>query len=379
MRVLYFTILLIFCTSSNSLAKSNVIYGGFSFGSILPENTLTKYVHDRSNGQSMIDKALLNAVKKINNKSFDVSFDLLKDGLSEDDQNVLVLVLDDETINYITIAGDNLTRTDIILNFQVIFFNAKNNYLNASIPIEVTKVLNSSKPLSQERLINELQEIYKNEVMKYFVQLVDKFELKNKYNNRIGVTKVIFEEKAKTFISENKKNNDIFKKNKFAKSLSSYLSFNNNIAVVPYSQDRTSSSIMIKFENSSREIKLPDPDYHIHLTIRGFKSILFDEGNIDEQWIYGSYVNIKLIQPDLDKIYFDEKFKNGLNVEFSKRSTNNKESFEWIFYLDSLKILFDSFSKQTIKLDKKWLKNANDSKKIKKSFKQLNEIYEKCK
>jgi len=378
MKVIYLLFFLVFF-STNSLAKSNVTYGGFSFGSILPENSLTKFVHDRSSGQSIIDKALLDAVKKINNKSFDVSFDLLKDGLSEDDQNVLVLVLDDETINYITIDGDNLTRTDIILNFQVIFFNAKNNYLNASIPIEVTKVLNSSKPLSQERLIIELKEIYKNEVMKYFVQLVNKFELKNKYNNRIGVTKVIFEEKAKAFISKNEKNNDIFKKNKFAKSLSSFLSFNNNIAIVPYSQDRTSRSIMIKFENSSREIKLPNPDYHIHLTIRGFKSILFDEGNIDQQWIYGSYVNIKLIQPDLDKVYFDERFKNALNVEFSKRSTKNKESFEWIFYLDSLKILFDSFSKQTIELDKKWLKNSNDSKKIKKSFKQLNEIYEKCK
>ena len=134
---------------------------------------------------------------------------------------------------------------------------------------------------------------------------------------------------------------------------------------MPYSQDRTSSSIMIKFENSSREIKLPNPDYHIHLTIRGFKSILFDEGNIDEQWIYGSYVKIKIIQPDLDKVYFDEKFKNGLNVEFSKRSTKNKESFEWIFYLDSLKILFDSFSKQTIELDKKWLKNSMIVKKLK--------------
>ena len=378
MRAFYILLFVIFY-SSNSLAKPSVIYGGFSFGSILPENSLTRFIHDRSKGQSTIDRALLQAVKKINNNSFNISFDLLKDGLSEDDQNVLVLVLDDETINYITIDGDNLTRTDIILNFQLIFFNAKNNYLNASIPIEVTKVLNSSKPLSQERLVNELNEIYKNEVMKYFVQLVDKFELKNKYNNRIGVTKVIFEEKAQNFISKNKKNNDIFKKNKFAKSLSSFLSFNNNIAIVPYSQDRTSRSIMIKFENSSREIKLPNPDYHIHLTIRGFKSILFDEGNIDEQWIYGSYVNIKLIQPDLDKVYFDERFKNALNVEFSKRSTKNKESFEWIFYLDSLKILFDSFSKQTIKLDKKWLKNSNDSKKIKKSFKQLNEIYEKCK
>ena len=106
---------------------------------------------------------------------------------------------------------------------------------------------------------------------------------------------------------------------------------------------------------------------------------MFKEGAIDEQWIYGSYVNIQLIQPDLDKIYFEEKFKNGLNVEFSKRATKNKSSFEWIFYLDSLKILFDEFSKQTIKIDKKWLKSSSDNKKIKKSFKKISEIYEKCK
>ncbi len=372
-------ILFLIFYSINAYAKSNVTFGGFSFGSILPENTLTKHIHDRSNGQSIIDKAFLNTVKKINNSSFDISYEMLKDGLSEKDQNVLVLALDDEKINYITIEGDNLTRTDIILNFQAIFFNAKNNYLNASIPIEITKVINSSDPLSQERLISELKNIYENDVMKYFLQLINKFDLKNKYNNRIGVTKVIFEDKAKGFISQNTKNSDIFKKNKFAKSLSSFLSFNNNIAIVPYSQDRTSSSIMLKLENSTREIKLPNPDYHIHLTIRGFKSVLFNEGNIDEQWIYGSYVKIKLIQPDLDKIYFDEKFKNGLNVEFSKRSTKNKDSFEWIFYLDSLKLLFDNFSKQTIEIDKKWLKNSNDNKKIKKEFKKLNDIYEKCK
>ena len=136
---------------------------------------------------------------------------------------------------------------------------------------------------------------------------------------------------------------------------------------------------MLKFENSTREIKLPNPDYHIHLTIRGFKNILFKEGNIDEQWIYGSYVKIKIFQPDLEKVYFDEKLKNGLNVEFSKRSTKNKDSFEWIFFIDSLKILFDNFSKQTVEIDKKWLKSASKNKKINKSFKELVKIYEKCK
>ena len=372
--VLFFFTLII-----KAQADNKIIYGGFSYGSILPENTFTKYVHDRSNGQSKIDKLLFEASKRINNKSFKLSYELLNDGLSEKDQNVLVLALDDESIDFITIEGDNLTRTDIILSFQVIFFNAKNNSLNSSIPIEVSKVLNSSKPLSKNQIISELKNMYENEVVKYFLQLVNNFELKNKYNNRIGVTKVVFEENAENFINQNTQNNDIFKKNKFAKSLSSLLSFNNNIAIVPYSQDRTSSTIMLKFENSTREIKLPNPDYHIHLTIRGFKNILFKEGNIDEQWIYGSYVKIKIFQPDLEKVYFDEKLKNGLNVEFSKRSTKNKDSFEWIFFIDSLKILFDNFSKQTVVIDKKWLKSASKNKKINKSFKELVKIYEKCK
>jgi len=374
-----FVILFFFTLIIKAQADNKIIYGGFSYGSILPENTFTKYVHDRSNGQSEIDKLLFESSKKINNNSFKLSYELLNDGLSEKDQNVLVLALDDESIDFITIEGDNLTRTDIILSFQVIFFNTKDNSLTASIPIEVSKVLNSSKPLSKSKLISELKNMYENEVMKYFLQLVNNFELKNKYNNRIGITEVIFEENAENFINQNTQNNDIFKKNKFAKNLSSLLSFNNNIAIVPYSKDRTTSTIMLKFENSTREIKLPNPDYHIHLTIRGFKNILFKEGNIDEQWIYGSYVKIKIFQPDLEKVYFDEKLKNGLNVEFSKRSTKNKDSFEWIFFIDSLKILFDNFSKQTVEIDKKWLKSASKNKKINKSFKELIKIYEKCK
>ena len=75
----------------------------------------------------------------------------------------------------------------------------------------------------------------------------------------------------------------------------------------------------------------------------------------------------------------NEKFKNGLNVEISKRSMENKESFEWIFFNDSLKVLFDNFSKQTLEFDKKWIKSSNDNKKIEKIFKELNKIYESCK
>ena len=128
---------------------------------------------------------------------------------------------------------------------------------------------------------------------------------------------------------------------------------------------------------------MPNPDYHIHLTIRGFKNVLFKESNINSQWIYGSYVNIKILQPDFpdeDKmVKLDEKFKHGNNVEFSKRAVENKESFEWIFFNESLKLLFDNFSMQTVKMDKKWLKSSNDNKKISKKFKNLKTVYESCK
>ena len=386
MRKVYLLFLLLFPLIVNTIharAKIQVYDGGFSFGSILPNETITNSLLKDNGGVSYINQLLVNKSKSLSNESFELKYNLLKDGIGEDDQNIMVLALDGEYIDNISIKSDNLTRTDIILNFQIIFFNAKTNSLVASIPLEISKNISSSSELSTEQIKQELKNIYENEVARYYLELLSNFTLQSKYKNRIGVTEVIFEDNANDYFKKNMSKDDIFLKNRFAKSLSSFIAFNNGVAIVPYGQDRTSSTIMLRFENSQRQINLPSPDYHIHLTIRGFKSVLFKESNIDEQWIYGSYTNIKILQPDYPdeqkRIKMDEKFKNGLNVELSKRSLDNKQSFEWIFYNDSLKVLFDNFSKQTVELDKKWLKSSNGNKKISKTFKEIKEIYDRCK
>ena len=386
MRKVYLLFLLLFPLIVNTIharAKIQVYDGGFSFGSILPNETITNSLIKDNGGVSYINQLLVNKSKSLSNESFELKYDLLKDGIGEDDQNIMVLALDGEYIDNISIKSDNLTRTDIILNFQIIFFNAKTNSLVASIPLEISKNISSSSELSKEQIKQELKNIYENEVARYYLELLSNFTLQSKYKNRIGVTEVIFEDNANDYFKKNMSKDDIFLKNRFAKSLSSFIAFNNGVAIVPYGQDRTSSTIMLRFENSQRQINLPSPDYHIHLTIRGFKSVLFKESNIDEQWIYGSYTSIKILQPDYPdeqkRIKMDEKFKNGLNVELSKRSLDNKQSFEWIFYNDSLKALFDNFSKQTVELDKKWVKSSNGNKKISKTFKEIKEIYDRCK
>ena len=385
MNKVLLTLIILFFSSISIVAKAqnNVIFGGFSYGSILPKDTISSSVFKENGGLLFINKLLIEKTKDISNDSFLINFELLKDEVGEEDQNIMVLTLDNEYINNVSIPGDNLTRTDIILNFQIIFFNAKNNFLTASIPLEISKNISSAEKLNISQIKSELKKMYQNEVLKYYYELLNNFTLKSKFKNRIGITNVNFENNAKENFKKYLNDKDIFLKNKFAKSLSSFIAFNNDIAIVPYSQDRTSNTLMLRFENTQREIKLPDPDYHIDLTIRGFKNVLFKEGNIDEQWIYGSYINIKIIQPDNPddnlKIKMNEKFKHGLNVELSKRSLENKETFEWIFFNDSLKLLFDNFSKQTVEFDKKWIKSSNDNKKIKKSFEVLKSIYESCK
>ena len=62
MRAFYILLFVIFY-SSNSLAKPSVIYGGFSFGSILPENSLTRFIHDRSKGQSNIKSKIVSQLE----------------------------------------------------------------------------------------------------------------------------------------------------------------------------------------------------------------------------------------------------------------------------------------------------------------------------
>ena len=386
MRKAYSILLLFFLLLVNTIharAKIQVYDGGFSFGSILPNETITNSLLKDNGGVSYINQLLVNKSKSLSNESFELKYDLLKDGIGEDDQNIMVLALDGEYIDNISIKSDNLTRTDIILNFQIIFFNAKTNSLVASIPLEISKNISSSSELSKEQIKQELKNIFENEVARYYLELLSNFTLQSKYNNRIGVTEVIFEDNANDYFMKNMNKEDIFLKNRFAKSLSSFIAYNNDVAIVPYGQDRTSNTIMLRFENSQRQINLPNPDYHIHLTIRGFKNVLFKESNINEQWIYGSYTNIKILQPDYPdekkRIKMDEQFKNGLNVEMSKRSMNNKQSFEWIFFNDSLKVLFDNFSKQTVELDKKWLKSSNENKKIAKIFENIKEIYASCK
>ena len=81
------------------------------------------------------------------------------------------------------------------------------------------------------------------------------------------------------------------------------------------------------------------------------------------------------MQPDINKVYFDEKIKNANQI---KIPNSIKNIDEWRkFYISTL-VLFDEFSANIKKPDPKWINNSLTNKdSAKKAFQNLNIVLDK--
>ena len=120
---------------------------------------------------------------------------------------------------------------------------------------------------------------------------------------------------------------------------------------------------------------MPNPDYHIDIDLKGFKKVLAKSSEAEDLYLYGSFIDLKFSQPDLDKIYFNEALRGVTKIKIPKDQTDVND---WRKYYYNLEILFNNFSKNIIKQDKKWMKEATKNK-IKKDLKSLNKVLNKLK
>jgi hypothetical protein len=359
----------------------NVAYGGFSFGSNLPTNTITARIQKTP----FIDNNLREAAKQIQNKSFQLFFDPEKINQikREDAENqiVILLVLDDESFfntSFETVVPKIIYSSDIYLTFRIIFFNSYNNTLVASLPFIIKNNQISASPITEEFKLQVVSEMYKNAFQEY-VEILNNFILKKKYNLRIGIKNINISPEALSSIPDIVKK-DLFFKNKFASFLDSQISKNNNVSTVPFGADRTVSTIEFTYQNQQIKIKYPDPDFYIDLDIKKFVRFE-DKENITASnsiYYYGSSVNFKVYQPEINKVIIDSYMRRVLTQNIPK-DIQNLESFEWVYFKNSLNALFNKISMQTNKLDSEWIKDATESNgNVKKDFEELKNVYNKC-
>src|SRR6056300_85542 len=181
--------------------------------------------------------------------------------------------------------------------------------------------------------------------------IINNFDLKRKYNLRIGITNVEIDDRAFNDMPLNSKKYLNATKNLLAQTFSIRFSYIHNISMVPYTEGQVIGNAMkLRFIQSNEiySLKLPNPDFHINLRLKGFKKVLAKSSASEDLYLYGSFFNIKIFQPEINKIYFEEELRGVSEV---KIPTNQSEINHWRKYFYNIEILFDEFSQNIIKQD----------------------------
>ena len=206
-------LVLVFLNGSITNAENiNVVYAGFSFsGNYIDKDIGIKYteniIKNSDTPFNVISKSLLNEIKEINPKHFNLSFDYANLDQGNSESIVMAVTLDNE---YYFREYEPLTKTyinNIQMFFSIMFYNFNTKTLIASIPYDVTMPFLTKEKISNEQITSEIEKFYTvglksaddGSVINAFTQvkkILNEYQLKDKYKFRIGIRNIEIEDKA---------------------------------------------------------------------------------------------------------------------------------------------------------------------------------------
>ena len=371
----------------------NVIYAGFSFsGNYIDKDIGIKYteniIKNSDEPFNVISKSLLNEIKQTNPKYFNLSFDYADLNQGNSEAIVMAVTLDNE---YYFSEYEPLTKTyinNIQMFFTIMFYNFNTKTLIASIPYDVTMPFLTKEKVSNSQITNEIKKFYTvglksaddGSIINAFTQvkkILNEYQLKDKYKFRIGVRSITIEDKAISSIPVVFQNNQNTFKNILAQSFAGRLSTHNDVALVPFTEGMAIGGAMKQqFVNSNEiyDIKLPKPEFVIDLTLRGYKKKLAKSSDVENLYWWASFVNVTILQPDLNKTYFNENLKNLLK---KKIPAQIKDIDDWYkFYMSTIQ-LFDKFALNVSSPDQKWTSKTSKNTELYENLEELQPLLDK--
>jgi len=365
----------------------DVYYSGFSFSNTYDSNkSYAKYTADliqeknSDTGIDIISSKLLKTIKEIKFDKIKLDTDNLLDFSKYPDEAIVMsVVLQHEEFTEEFNYSSGIYNGFYDAYFQILFYDFSDKSLIASIPFDFEIPILSEDKFNKDKILNRIRDFYLNDnPFNELGEKINKFNIKRKYDRRIGVNNVTIQDKSFEVMPANSINNQNYIKNLIAQTFSKRLSMHHNVALVPYMEGQAIGGTMkLRFVQTDEiySIQLPNADYHIDINLKGFKKVLAKTSASEDLYLYGSFVDLKIFQPDLDKIYFNEGLRGVTKIKIPKDQTDVND---WRKFYYNLEILFNNFSKNIIKQDKKWMKEVTKNK-IKKDLKGLNSILDKVK
>lgn len=367
--------------------KLKVYYSGFSFSNTYKSNKeyskysslLIKEINPKTN-INIISSALNESIGKSNFRNISLISDQLIDlDKLENGSVVMAVALQHEEFSQEYNYSSKVYNGFYDSYFEILFYDFDTKNLIASLPFDFEISMLSERKFTQDEILKRIKDFYlEDRPFNRIENIINNFDLKRKYNLRIGITNVEIDDKAFNDMPLNSKKYLNASKNLLAQTFSKRFSYIHNISMVPYTEGQVIGNAMkLRFIQSNEiySLKLPNPDFHINLRLKGFKKVLAKSSASEDLYLYGSFFNIKIFQPEINKIYFEEELRGVSEVKIPK---DQSEINHWRKYFYNIEIFFDNFSKNIIQHDNKWLKETSKNK-IKNKIKSLSEIISKVK
>lgn len=374
-------LLFIFFTPFQQSIAIDVYGSGFSYlGNLNHVNSAFPYTQKLNTiveGMAIFDREL---ASKIHSKKFNFSYiaDQLAN-LKNEDSLTFTLALQSEKTSIEKIGG--LYKLLIELEGQLLFFDFNSMSIVASFPINIQyNDVTKSKP-SELYIKEQYREIYFGDTKINFfttaVKRLSKVNIKRRYKNYIQVLNSSISEKAFSYSPTKTTKEKERLSQYYAQSFSQLMSANQDISVLPYLKGHAIGN-KLAGKYSSGEVytlELPEPDYAVDINILAFKRKLFSQEKAGKSFIYAAQAEFNFYEPLSGKSYFNQKLFNGATKVIPSSQT---EVDNWAAFNDSLKILFNKFTKQLNTPDKNWLKKHSGSTNGFKSFMKLKEVIAQC-
>lgn len=359
-------------------------FAGFSFSGSFKDNKIN-YPYTLSLSKKIpLDSILASKLKTVNNPSIELLTSL--GNTNNADALAVSLALDLETVN-ISQLSEKSFKVIIDLYFQILVFDFSEKKIINSYPINLQYItLYDHEPTDRE--IRSIFEGFytgsnpdvKTNIFDLAVEKMNQISIKPKYGNRIIVGHVDLTNAAKKILSDLKQPEDNFK-TIVAQSFSRYMVDNQNIAMLPYTKGQAIGGKMAaRFVNGNvYNLTIPEADYLFNIQIKDFKT-LSDTSQSATTTTQGFFVytNIEMKQPDLNKVYLDDKFRGSETVVLINGQKPNLK----LSYMETLMELFKGFSLNISDKDNDWYEKAISPDQydiIEEKFEKLNKILQKCK
>ena len=285
----------------------------------------------------------------------------LLDQLKGRDQAVVSsLVVNSETVSVEQFG--QLNKLFVLIRGQALFFDFKSMTVLRSYPISFAYIDVFDHTPTQAEVYARVRQVYEGAAGKpgifgRYAGVLANATLPTQVPRLLKVTQVKLDAAVLDSLPAYLKSEPGMAETWAADMVSEAISTRAGVPLIPYAQGHAVGNVlpMRVADGTVFNLKLPEPDYAIHVDLTGQKKVKFGAAAAGESFIYGTYAKLRIEQPLLGKAWLDTALKNGETKVVPATQT-------WVddfpAYYDSWNGLFTRLATAIATQDMSWVKAA---------------------